>query len=95
MATLRYDITATQPEFSAFADKLGYMTTVFTENGGLPIPNPESRDEFIARRMKEAVDTLFYTPYVADIERQVRDERDVEKEAMRNEIRNRSSVTFI
>lgn len=94
MAILRYEINATQPEFNAFADKLGYMPEVFDIQGNAT-PNPETRNEFIARKMKEAVDMLFYTPYVNDIDREVRVQRDADKEAMRNEIRNRSSVTFI
>lgn len=93
MAQLTYTITAKQAEFEGFADKLGYMPTVF-DGADNPIPNPETRVAYIQRLMKESVDRLFFTPYILEIEQSVRDTREVDKEAMRVNIRNRSTINF-
>lgn len=94
MSTLTYTITATQAEFEGFADRLEYMPMIFDINNQ-PIPNPETRIQYIQRRMKEAQDKLFYTPYVTEIEQQVRDTMETEKEAMRTNIRNRSTINYV
>lgn len=92
MSILTYTITATQAEFDGFADKLGYMPTVLVL--AVPTPNPETRTQYITRLMKESQDRLFYTPYVTDIDQQVRDIREAEKETMRTNIRTRSTINF-
>lgn len=92
MAQLTYTITATQAEFEGFAERLGYMTTI-RENGS-DIPNPETPLEYMSRLMKEAQDKLFFTPYVNEIDQQIRDQRETEKQAMRTNIRSRSSINY-
>lgn len=98
MASLNYTITATQAEFDGFADRLGYMTTVTTgvDGNGQPVtsPNPETRTQYLERITGEFFAKLFYAPYVEDIERAVRDTREAEKEAMRENIRGRISVNY-
>lgn len=93
MATLRFDLVATVPEFEGFADRLGYMPQVFDLQGNAT-PNPETKEDFIRRIMKEAVAERFYTPYVTDIQNEVRSQRDADMEAMRQNIRDRITVTF-
>lgn len=93
MATLTYTITATAAEFDNFADRLGYMPTV-SLNGEYS-PNPESRQQFITRIMKESQDRLFFMPFVTEIEQQVINTREAEKETMRDAIRSRSTINYI
>lgn len=92
MSILKYEIVATQSEFEGFADKLGYMGTVFVN--AVPTPNPETKIQYIQRLMKEAQDRLFYQPYVTEIEQTVRNTMETEKEAMRTNIRTRSTINF-
>jgi hypothetical protein len=98
MSTLNFTVTATVEEFSDFADRLGYMSVVTTglDTAGQPFtePNPEGKDAFLLRIMKEQIATTFYQPFVRDIETQVRDTREAEKEAMREIVRSRVGVTF-
>lgn len=93
MASLNFTITATQAEFNDFADRLGYMTMVFDETD-TAVPNPETRQEFLQRVLKEKVAGTFYTPFVEDIARQELNTREAEKEAMRNVVRDRVAVSF-
>jgi hypothetical protein len=98
MAKLTFEVTATVTEFSTFADRLGYMSVVTTglEEDGTPItaPNPESKQNFLLRVLKEQISGVFYRPLVSDIEKEVRDTREVEKETLRDNIRNRVAVNF-
>jgi hypothetical protein len=96
MAKLTFDVTATALEFDNFADRLGYMEEVSDLVLGEVIvsPNPETRNAFLLRTLKEQIATTFYNPFVADIEREVRDQRNADKEAMRATVRDRVAVTF-
>lgn len=98
MAALTFTVTASQTEFDDFANRLGYMDTITTgfDGQGMPItaPNPESRADFLQRVMKELVASKFYAPFIADIDREVRDQREVDKEIMRNVVRDRVAVSF-
>lgn len=93
MSTLSYTITATQAEFNNFADRLGYMPEITTL--GVASPNPETRTQYITRLMKESQDSLFFGPFVTEIDQQIRDAREAEKAAMKANIRNRSTITFV
>jgi hypothetical protein len=99
MAKLTFEVTATAGEFSTFADRLGYMsviTTGFNEDGTpITAPNPETKQDFLLRVLKEQIAGVFYKPLVSDIEKQVYDTREAEKEATRTNIRNRVAVNFI
>ncbi len=98
MAKLTFQVTATTQEFSNFADRLGYMATITTgfDTEGKPItaPNPEKKQDYLLRVLKEQIATTFYNPFVQDIDREVREQREADKEAMRANIRNRVAVTF-
>jgi hypothetical protein len=98
MAKLTFTITATVPEFIEFSDRLGYMTTIVTglDGNSMPItaPNPEQRQDFLLRILKEKIASEFYTPYVTDINNEVRNQREADKETARNKVRNRVAVTF-
>ena len=93
MSTLNFTITASVAEFDDFANRLGYQE--FTVNElDVPIPNPETRSAFLTRIMKERVAQDFYTPFVTAIEQEVRDSREVDKEATKTEVRGRVAVNF-
>lgn len=94
MSTLNFTIKALDVEFNDFADRMGYMSTIINELD-LPVTNPESRSEFLVRTMKEKVASVFYTPFVTAIEQEVRDGREVDKEAMKTEVRGRVAVNFV
>jgi hypothetical protein len=96
MAKLTFEVTATVAEFSNFADRLGYMAEIsnLVEGQVVVSPNPETKQDFLLRVLKEQIATTFYNPFVQDIDREVRDERDVEKETLKDNIRNRVAVTF-
>ena len=93
MSTLNFSVTATQAEFNDFANKLGYMENILNV-AGLPIPNTETRNNFLVRIMKEKVATTFYTPFTNEVDSQIVTTRDAEKEGLRNIIRGRVAVTF-
>jgi hypothetical protein len=96
MAKLTFEVTATIKEFSAFADRLGYMAEITTLDGENVIvsPNPETKQDFLLRVLKEQIASAFYTPFVQDIDREVRNQREVDKETTRENIRSRVGVTF-
>jgi len=97
MAKLVFEVEATLQEFSDFADRLGYMSVVTTEfdEQGNPItePNPETKQNFLLRVLKENIAGVFYSPYTSDIDKAVRDAREAEKEALRDDIRSRVTVS--
>lgn len=93
MATLNFTVTATQAEFDDFANRLGYMADIILPDNSV-VPNPESRADFLVRTMKEAVSERFYAPFVRDIETQVRDTKETEKETMRGVVRDRVAASF-
>jgi hypothetical protein len=97
MAKLVFEVEATLQEFSDFADRLGYMSVVTTgiDEDGQPItaPNPENKQDFLLRVLKEEIAKVFHQPFTSDIDRAVRDTREAEKEAIRESIRQRVTVS--
>ena len=97
MAKLVFEVEATLQEFSDFADRLGYMSVVTTgfDEQGNPItePNPESKQDFLLRILKESIAGVFYKPYVFDIDKEVADAREADREAVRNDVRSRVTVS--
>jgi len=95
MAKLVFE--ATLQEFSDFADRLEYRAVVTTgaDEVGNPIvePNKENKQAFLLRIMKEQIATIFHKPLTDDIEKAVRDTREAEKEAVRDNIRSRVTVS--
>lgn len=107
MATLRYDIIATELEFINLADRLKYQSEISKSPEELALliepiliqdrvkPNPETKENFLKRLVKEELDKIFFTPFTTEIDQQVRDTREAEKETMRTNIRNRSTINFV
>jgi hypothetical protein len=97
MVKLVFEVEATVQEFSDFADRLGYMSVVITGigEGGQPInePNPETKQDFLLRVLKEELAKIFHQPLTSDIDKAVRDTREAEKEALRENIRQRVTVS--
>lgn len=93
MATLNFTVTASQAEFDDFANRLGYMADIINQDNTVS-PNPESRTDFLVRVMKEVVAERFYAPFVRDVETQVRDTMETEKEALRVTVRDRVAVSY-
>jgi hypothetical protein len=90
MSTLNFQITATQAEFTDFANRLGYQD--FDLNGQA---NPETHPQFLQRTLKENVSKVFYDPFVTEIQSQIVTARDTEKENMRNTVRSRVAVNYV
>lgn len=93
MATIDIKITATMAQFSTFADELGYMTMVIEEIDSEPIPNPETKQAFLERKMKEIVVQELFRRKAMEVDRQVREEKIAEKEVLRTGIESAVSVT--
>jgi tRNA A58 N-methylase Trm61 len=93
MSTLNFVITADQTEFDDFANRLGYQAFSVDELD-VPIPNPETHNDFLQRILKEKVANTFYTPFVTEIDAQINATRDTDKENMRVAVRDRVGVTF-
>jgi predicted metal-dependent RNase len=97
MAKLVFEVEATLQEFSDFADRLGYSSVVINgldaEGKPITIPNPENKQDFLLRVLKEEIAKVFYNPFTSDIDKAVRDTREVEKESLRENIRQRVTVS--
>ncbi len=105
MATINIAITATLPEFSTFADELGYQTHVSKTPEELallvePIAvqdrikvNPQSKTDFLLEYFKRITTTELAKVKIANIQRVVDQAKEAEKEAMRVAISNAVVVT--
>lgn len=94
MSTLNFTITATQAEFDNFADRLGYMSNIINESNEL-IANPETRPKYLQRLLKEKVANIFYVPYIVEIDSQINNTRETDKENTRESVRSRVGVNFV
>ena len=54
MAKLNIEITANASAFRNYAEKIGYFEQIIDENDNL-VPNPESAQDFLGRRVKEII----------------------------------------
>jgi hypothetical protein len=97
MAKLVFEVEATLAEFSDFADRLGYMSVVIDGadevGNAITVPNPENKQTFLLRVLKEKIAEVFHAPLTQDIDKAVRDTREAEKETLRQSIRQRVSVS--
>jgi hypothetical protein len=98
MAKLNIEITATVAHFSDYADQLGYMTEV---SGGMDeddnpiiLPNPETKQAFLGRRIKDIVAEALALPAVNNIERVKRTEAREESNTTREQIKGAIRVNF-
>lgn len=100
MAKINIEITATNPEFSTFADELGYPLEVFKTPEEMALipepwttqdrlkPNPQSKTDFLLAYFKRITTTELAKVKIANIQRQVDQAKEAEKEAMRVAIGN-------
>lgn len=105
MATINVSISASIPEFSTFADELGYQDMVYkpqAEIDLLPQPvaiqdmlmaNPQSKTDFLLEYFKNITTTELARVKIANIQKVVDQAKEVEKVAMRTAISNAVSVT--
>jgi len=105
MAKINVAITASLAEFSLFADELGYQTQVTKTPEELALlvepisiqdrlkPNPQSKTDFLLEYFKTITTTELARVKIANIQRQVDNDKEAEKEAMRVAISNAVVVT--
>jgi hypothetical protein len=93
MATINIQITATLAQLSTFADELGYVSEVVGNIELGPVPNPETKQQFLERVMKDMVVQQLYRRKAQAIDSQVREEKETEKQAIRAGIEGAVSVT--
>lgn len=92
MATLNIEINAPLSAFSKYADDLGYTPQVRNNDASGFIDNPESKQEFLARRVKEIIAEAL-AKYSADsIERIKRAEYKSERESLETAIKNVTTI---
>lgn len=105
MATINIAINATLQDFSVFADELGYQTMVSKTAEELALlpqpvsiqdrlkPNPQSKTDFLLEYFKRITTNELARVKIANIQRQVDEAKEAEKEAMRVAISNAVTVT--
>lgn len=105
MATIRIDITATVPEFSLFADELGYQAQVYKPQAEIDLlpqpvaiqdmlmPNPKDKTAFLLEYFKNITTTELARVKIANIQKVVDQAKEADKVAMRVAISNAVSVT--
>lgn len=93
MPTITINITAPLAAFSEYADDLGYVSEIIEDIGSEPIPNPENKQAFLERRMKEQVVDLLLSRKVANIQREINEAKETQKQTVRTAIENAVVVT--
>lgn len=96
MSTLTTVVTAPLQEFITITSELGYQEFVTNPDlqvGGT-LPNPETRQAFLERYVKELIVKDFTKVKVKAIDNAIRDERIAEKEALKAAIAAAVSVAF-
>ena len=92
MSTLTTTITAQLQEFITIVDELGYQEFVFAETE--VVPNPETKQAFLERYVKELITNDFTKAKIKAIDNEIRDERTAEKQALKTAIAGAISVNF-
>lgn len=105
MAKINIGITATQAEFSTFADELGYQPEVLKSPEELALltepisiqdrlkPNPQTKVEFLTEYFKTITVNELARVKITKIQKEVDSKKEAEKEAMRIAISNAVIVT--
>ena len=105
MAKINISIEASLQDLSVFADELGYQTQVMKSPEELALlvepisiqdrlkPNPQSKTNFLLEYFKRITTTELARVKIANIQRQVDEAKEVEKEAMRVAISKAVTVT--
>lgn len=92
MATINIQITAPVSAFNTYADELGYTTEILDRNGGL-IPNPETKQQFLARRVKEITATALAGYKQRAVDATKNEEARVEKATIERQVLAAITVT--
>lgn len=107
MAEINIKITATLQDFSVFADELGYQTEVSKTPEELALltepiaiqdrikPNPENKQQFLERKMKEIVVQELYKKKANVIDIQISEEKIAEKAVLKTQIESAVGVTSV
>lgn len=107
MAEINIKITAGLQAFSIFADELGYTTEVSKTPEELALltepialedrvkPNPENKQQFLERKMKEIVVQELYKKKAQVIDGQINDAKLAEKAALKAAIEGAVGVTSV
>ena len=98
MASVNIKIQATIAQLSTFADELGYLTNVAVgeEPDGTTImgANPQTKQEFLAEYFKVVTVNELAKVKVQAIDREIRDQRVADKEAIKTAIANTVTVSI-
>lgn len=107
MSEINIKITASQANFAIFADELGYQTEVSKTPEELALltepiaiqdrikPNPESKQQFLERRMKEIVVLELYKKKANVIDIQISEAKIAEKAVLKTQIESAVGVTSV
>ena len=95
MAKLTIDITATLTAFSNYADQLGYQAVVPDQaDPTITVPNPETKQAFLARNIKHIVATALAARSVEAVRTVKNDEFQAQKTTLEDKIKNAMTVTI-
>jgi hypothetical protein len=105
MAKINITITASVAEFSTFADELGYQATVQKSSADIALlpqpvaiqdtlmPNPQDKTAFLLAYFKNITTTELARVKIANIQKTVDVQKELDKIAMRTAIDNAVAVT--
>lgn len=98
MAEINIKITATIAQLEAYADKLGYQEFVSVLDSNTSetttTPNPQTRQSFLQNYFKWFVVEELAKVDVRAIEKEIRDQREADKQVVKDVISNAIAVTF-
>lgn len=94
MAKLNIQIEAPVTAFNKYADELGYTSEVRNNDATGFVPNPESKQTFLARRIKEIVAESLARYSAVAVERQKQQEYRTERENLETAIKSVTTITF-
>ena len=107
MSEINIKITADLQDFLIFANELGYQTEVSKTPEELALltepialedrvkPNPENKQQFLERKMKEIVVGELYKKKASVIDGQINDAKIAEKAALKTAIEGVVGVTSV
>ena len=98
MAKMNIVITAPVESFTKYAEDLGYSESVVTgyAEDGTPVvaPNPQSKQDYLAEKVKGIVSTALALPAVQAIRTTKQEEARNEEITTRTAIENATAITF-
>ena len=97
MTTINIAVTATNTQFSTFANELGYMIEVVSgtnpDSSPKVIPNPQTKQEFLMEFMKNSTVKQLSKVRLEVIDQEVRYQREVDKATVTTGIEGAVNVT--